>query len=120
MSEYPEHDKLKAVIEESQAIGEFLDFGLPKQNLALYEFVIHDCECSWCERGQGHRSPMHTAEQRDTMFDKNERRIHDAVQISTWQPTHRSIQKILAEYFGIDQKKIDNEKAQMLAALRAS
>ena len=25
MSEYPEHDKLKAVMEESRAIGEFLD-----------------------------------------------------------------------------------------------
>ena len=25
MSEYPEHDKLKAVMEKSQAIGEFID-----------------------------------------------------------------------------------------------
>lgn len=120
MPEYPEHDKLKAISEQSQTIGEFLDFGLPKQNLALYEFVTYDCECSWCERGQGHRSPMHTAAERDTMFDENDRRIHDAVQISTWHPTHRTIQKILAEHFGIDQRKIDDEKDQMLAALRAS
>jgi predicted RNA-binding protein (virulence factor B family) len=27
---YPEHDKLTKVVDESQAIGEFLDFGLPR------------------------------------------------------------------------------------------
>lgn len=33
-------------------------------------------------------------------------------------PTHRSIPKLLAEFFDIDQSKIDAEKEQMLAAMR--
>lgn len=36
---YPEHAKLAAVAAESQAIGEFLDFGLPGQGLVLAELV---------------------------------------------------------------------------------
>jgi hypothetical protein len=34
---YPEHDKLTAVADESQAIGEFLDYGLAQQGLYLEE-----------------------------------------------------------------------------------
>jgi hypothetical protein len=35
---YPEHKKLSLVVEESQAIGEFLDFGLAGQGLVLTEY----------------------------------------------------------------------------------
>ena len=33
LPEYPEHDKLEAVVEQSQAIGEFLDVFLPSKNI---------------------------------------------------------------------------------------
>lgn len=33
-------------------------------------------------------------------------------------PSHRSIDKILAEYFGIDRDRLDDEKRAMLAAMR--
>lgn len=36
-SDYPEHDKLAAVAEMSNAIGEFLDYGLAQQGLVLCE-----------------------------------------------------------------------------------
>lgn len=42
MNEYPEHDKMKAVAEKSQAIGEFLEFGpgqLCEWNDDLGEFL---------------------------------------------------------------------------------
>lgn len=42
------------------------------------------------------------------------------VQIDSVAPTHRTIQSILAEYFGIDQAQIDAEKAAMLDSLRAA
>lgn len=42
MTEYPEHEKLKKVSSESQAIGEFLDFGLAEQGLVLGEYVADD------------------------------------------------------------------------------
>lgn len=35
-------------------------------------------------------------------------------------PTHRTIPSLLAEFFGIDQAKIDAEKDAMLAAIRRS
>lgn len=35
-------------------------------------------------------------------------------------PTHKTVQSILADYFEIDQKKIDAEKEQMLEALRSA
>jgi predicted RNA-binding protein (virulence factor B family) len=78
---YPEHEKLAAIKDKSQAIGEFLDFGLGKQGIILAQFD----------------------EETDQLW-----------------PTHRSITDILAAYFGIDQKKIDAEKAQMLDELRAA
>jgi len=37
MREYPEHDKLRAVNDQSQAIGEFLDLFLPKVGIVLME-----------------------------------------------------------------------------------
>lgn len=38
-SEYPEHEKLHRVAEDSQMIGEFLDVGLPEQGIILAEAV---------------------------------------------------------------------------------
>jgi hypothetical protein len=35
MSDYPEHEKLMKVSDASQAIGQFLDFGLPAQGDCL-------------------------------------------------------------------------------------
>jgi hypothetical protein len=37
MSEYPEHNKLKAIREKSQAVGEFLDW-LPEEGITLCSF----------------------------------------------------------------------------------
>jgi hypothetical protein len=42
MSDYPEHDKMMAVKDESQAIGEFLDVGLARLGLRLCESDEHD------------------------------------------------------------------------------
>lgn len=36
-SRYPEHAKLSAVMETSHAIGEFIDYGLPRMGLVLCE-----------------------------------------------------------------------------------
>lgn len=103
MSDYPEHDKLHKIAEESRTIGLFLDIGLPEMGLTLYERPYKQCICKSCERerksGKWHAK-------------------HDEPKDGQWYPTRRSIQTILAEYFCIDQKKIDAEKEQMLDALR--
>lgn len=111
MSAYPEHDKLRQISGDSQTIGLFLDFGLPSLDLTLYERIVRDCECTACKRRAGSIEGMHTNEERETV-------VEGKVQITEWLPTRRTIQAILAEHFGIDQKKIDAEKEQMLSALR--
>jgi hypothetical protein len=80
MTNYPEHEKLSAVKDKSQAIGEFLDIFLPRQGIVLME---------------------HT-------------------EYGDYVPTHRSITSLLAEFFDIDQAKLDAEKEAMLDALRAA
>lgn len=110
---YPEHTKQAAIKDASQAIGEFLDFGLPKLGggMAVYERVTYDCECSWCAKGAGSRSAWHTEDEKEAIVD-------GVVQVTAWQPTHRSIQRILADYFEIDLDKIEAEKRDMLDRLR--
>ena len=74
---YPEHAKLMAMREKSQAIGELLD---------VSGYVL-------CEYVEGFNNP---------------------------KPVGKTINQILADYFHIDLKVIEEEKRQMLAVLTAS
>lgn len=112
-AEYPEHDKLHKVVDDSDTIGQFLDFGLPKQGIVLYEERDFECECYWCHRDEGTRSEWHRKV--ECKFNKDETKAL----VPKWVPTYKTIQQILAEYFNIDQDKIDAEKDEMLAAMRA-
>jgi len=81
--EYPEHENLEVIKEESQIIGLFLDC-LGDMNLAL---------CKW-EEGHGYG--------------------YEWVP-SGYYHSNKSIEEILAEYFKIDRKKLEEEKQQMLS-----
>lgn len=82
MSTYPEHEKLHAIADQSQAIGEFLD---------------------WCS-GRG----WFICRPTDDPFE------------GCYWPVPGSITDRLADYFGIDQKKLEQEKRQMLDEFRSS
>lgn len=110
-SNYPEHDKLHKVADISQEIGEFIDVGLPKMGMEIYELVTRDCDCPHCREGRGEITAWHDKGEKATI-------VNGAVQITEWVPTHKSAQAILATYFDIDLKKIDAEKDAMLAELR--
>lgn len=84
MSQYPEHDKLQSIQEESQVIGEFLE----------------TCGYQLCEYHQGF--------------------LEGGDGASGFMPVRGTIQDILAAHFGIDQKKLDDEKRQMLEELRTT
>ena len=73
---YPEHEKMRAVKNESQTIGEFLEW-LSEQGILLAKY------------------------DGETLF-----------------VSYYRIEELLAEYFGIDLNKINNEKDQMLQELR--
>lgn len=117
-SRYPAHEKLQAVSDESQALGEFLDLGLSRLGLALYETRDVSCECWACRRGEATwaRGLMaHTDEELESREDGE-----GPVRYKQEVPVVRSIQAILAAYFGIDQRKLDAEKQAMLEAMRSA
>lgn len=107
---YPEHEKLEAVQNQSQQIGEFLDMGLPKLGLMLYEERYFDCECQYCENGEGTLSNHRFLEKEKGRLDEK----RGVALYPRMSPTFKTIRQILAEHFGIDQAKIDAEKDQML------
>jgi hypothetical protein len=77
-TDYPEHEKLKAIVDKSQAIGEFIEW-LGYQGIHLAEYHKNG---EWLQR------------------------------------TNMPIRNLLAEFFDIDQKKIDAEKDAMLEEQR--
>lgn len=112
MSDYPEHEKLREIVDVSNKMGELLDIGFPRMHLDIYERTVGDCECTPCRQRKGKSSIWHTDEEKATI-------VEGRVQLERWWPTRRSVQSILAEWFGIDQKKLDEEKEAMLEAIRA-
>ncbi len=77
---YPEHAKLQKVKDESQTIGEFLDWLTNERPSG----VVFLCE----------RHPTHE--------------VGDI-----WVPFNKGIERLLAEYFEIDEKKLESEKRQI-------
>jgi hypothetical protein len=92
---FPEHEKLKAVQPRSQSCGELLDWLRHEKGLVLAEWATP----TWQEEG-------YTQEPRRPM----EPRLVVAVV---------DVRKLLAEFFGIDQQKLEEEKEAMLKAMRA-
>lgn len=100
MADYPECEKLLAVTDRSQQIGEFLEW-LPTQGIHRMRLAA----CSHCEG-----------------VDSDECWLCDGTGTmkETWVPDGRTIEQLLADFFGIDMAKVDVERRAMLAALRAA
>ncbi len=82
--EYPEHEKLTAIQEKSQLLGEFLEWARSNG----YDF----CQMTTQEEG----SPWERVE---------------------YQPYRKSVDQILAEFYEIDLRKLEEEKREILASL---
>jgi hypothetical protein len=93
---YPEHEKLQKVRDKSHAVGEFIEW-LRDQDIALC--IAHE-HTEDCENENGY--PRYTCGLR-----KDE-----------YMPIHKSIETLLAEFFGIDAKILSAEKEDMLEELR--
>lgn len=88
---YPECEKIQAVREQSQTIGDFLGWlGREKK----YELV------KW--RNIDPNDP-------DNMLDETEK----------FQPVHYGMEELLAEYFKIDLKKAEAEREEMIKSLQS-
>lgn len=119
--DYPEHEKLSKIKDKSQAIGEFLDW-LPGVIAKHHE---HDHGC-WCD------DPFHESDDPTIVRSKDRcpnpvcdghhgsRRLVCGYGEHQLQPWRKNIQDWLAEYFGIDRQRIEEEKRAMLEELRAN
>lgn len=108
MSPYPEHEKLAKIAHESHAIGQFLDWlhggfeGSPNLTLCFYQ---KPTVASRFEDG-------------GSLFDGKELKLNLDFVEPGWTPARQTIQQLLAQYFGIDQERLDAEKEQMLHDIR--
>lgn len=123
-SEYPEHEKLAKISDKSQAIGEFLSW------LSQQGFYI----CQWQDKGDNGQPrfvPATEEEIEQICVERGRGAASQARRIgipnpnyeswpSGYFPSGRQIIDYLAEYFGIDQDKIDAEKRAMLQKLRSA
>jgi hypothetical protein len=92
----PETDKMLAVKDNSQAVGEFIEWlGRNKMVIARY------------------------ASKEDEWADEGEERVATGVKEGDLLPVYTSIEKMLAKYFKIDLDKVEKEKRQILEDLRS-
>jgi hypothetical protein len=118
-----EHDKLNAVADKSQVIGEFLDWLSWEKGITLATQHKHDEHCTCSDEWHGYRdsrplattgcpacggSPWHPGK----LCGYTDGQL---------QPAYRfSIEDWLAEFFEIDLEKIEQEKRAMIEALRTA
>jgi len=92
-----EHDKLRLVADKSQACGELLDWLVSsfRKGLTLAKYHRHDDRCD----------------------QDGERRC--GLRQDELIPVPFSIKSLLAEFFGIDESKLEDEKRAILADIAA-
>lgn len=95
-----ELEKMKAVMDESQAIGEFIAWLRDVQNLSI---------CQWHE---DRREVIDEDEPHDKSWNIRFRPAHFTL-------IHTSIEGLLAKYFDIDLKKVEQEKMEVLNEFRS-
>lgn len=128
MSEYPEHEKLRKVTDLSQAIGEFLEFGLAGHGLLLAEWIEATDFCRW-----EHYSTVGGVPRQRCVDGRLLSHMDDdlgecercdgtgEIQLnSRLVAAHPNITKLLAAYFDVDLAKIEDEKRAMLASLASA
>lgn len=117
MSAYPEHEKLAKIADQSQTCGEFLEW-LQGQGLHLMRFgPIPDrlvCRSIECIDGKVRRGG------RSVGCPRCDGTGFEDVEVQAYHSDSRSITTLLAEFFEIDQNKIEAEKRAMLDEIRAA
>ncbi len=96
----PECEKLHAVKDKSQVIGEFLEWLQSEKKVQLCLAHEHTDGC-FEEDDVDHEDPPHCGCQEGELV-----------------PFHTGIEKILAEFFEIDLAKVENEKRALLEFTR--
>lgn len=140
MAEYPEHEKLKKIADQSQAIGEFLDWLRGNLRVHLMVYGSHEIQrechapCHYIYRkGTVAAAREAMLEEMDLFAEPDPNRYVAEIEdcdacegtgtITEFREELRdfhphNIQDILALYFEIDQDVLEDEKRSMLRSLQ--
>lgn len=114
MSTYPEHDKLRAIADKSQVCGEFIDW-LHESGI---QFAVYHAHSDACDL---HTNDCPGAAYSDgTNPPECRREFHCGLREDVLCPCFTSTTRLLAEFFEIDEAKLEREKRAMLDKLRAA
>lgn len=119
MEEYPEHDKLAKVSDQSQACGGFLEW-LEEQSILLAKHHHHSENCRCGHRWHLEADPMRYSIEGCPSCggDPSNRRYRCGYLENDLVPLHTSTVDLLSEFFCIDQSQLENEKRAMLELIR--
>lgn len=122
-SQYPEHDKLRPLQEQSQTCGEFLAWLNETKGWFLATFDEEQEECRNCGHPDRHtltsgggawgRCTYENDEGKECGCTSGDFGCSDRM----YQPSY-TIDRLLAEFFGIDAKELEAEKQRMLDEMR--
>lgn len=112
--EYPECEKMKAASEDSQVIGEFLEW-LGQQGIQLCKYQKEDVYHFESEEAESQYNELSRIEQSAWRYNNPSKfgttyQGYNLVNINT--------EKLLAQYFKIDLNKVEQEKRQIINSLR--
>lgn len=110
--QYPEHDKLRAVKDKSQTVGEFIEW--------LGENGFYICERVETQDPRPIEVPSpdsRKAERLGDAFFRVMQSIADNQQLY-WPTSKRLPNSLLAKFFDIDENRLESEKRTMLDELR--
>lgn len=102
----PELNKLTAISEKSNAIGDFVSVFLREKGVVLGQVHKHSEKCSGWLESQTKRRP-------EKWLDEN-----CGVRDGEIIPFHYNMEKLLAEFYDIDLNRVEDERRAVLEALR--
>ena len=120
MSKHIEHDKLHAVKERSQAIGEFVEW-LRENSMGILRWQATKYVCETCGEIPEEEARHNKSMESDASYHhrNNERCDSDVERVPEGDyPIGKTIEQLLADYFDVDLLKLENEKRAILDEIR--
>lgn len=120
-SAHPECDKMLAVHDQSQVIGEFLEW-LDTQGLHIMQWRTFNepktCTCIFNEGHTGERYNSRTHKWETCGKCNGTGLLEETYEVQQWTHARGSINEILARFFDIDMTKVEQERRAMLEQIR--